>query len=304
MYNLKYGVPIETKSCLSLLSSIICSNVCDDEFMHRSSAAELIFDVERFFPVKKYEEEKYEARQKLLKKIENESILYNPDNISWFMDSDNENEKKTFDSILKDISPIYSENISDIAFVLSNDPFYTQQFICHLDPNNTDATLGILATAGIEFCLPAIYCKDRETLEKIKEKYEEERLDYLDYLTKHLQEIHIDIVNGDSNIVDLYKFVSRKVAPELKIRAKKFEVAVSKADEKTKRKILIRFNDMIPRIGSALASGQGIKASVAEAVLSAFCGSLFESEAAYREMRVKHPEAAYIYNLKKELRLP
>lgn len=303
-YNLKYGVPIETSGCSDLVGGILSSQSSDDDFKRRLSAAKLIFDVEQFRPEIDYEDEDPGAQESLIKLTRSRTIQYDPDDLAGFATTKRTSleEKGCFESLLKALSPFHTQDARDVSLVLCKDPFYSQQFLCHMNPNNPEAALGVLATAGVEFCLPAVYCDNGEVLAKIKEDFEEERLEYLDYLTKHMEEIHRTIVQNDASVSDIYSFASFKVSPELKIRARKFEVAVGKADKNTKRNVLLGIKDMVPKIGAALAEGKGLKRAATEGILNAFCGSLFQSDMAYREMRKRHPEAAYIYRIQSQLK--
>ena len=303
-HNLKYGVPAEKKSVNDIFGTLFDSNFWEDEYRRKVSAAQLIFEVERFRPIIEYNEVDSAVRKKLIHAVENNTIQYNPDDVSSFLINrcKNKSELQIAEDILQRVSPFTEDNSEEEFFFLCGDPFYTQQYLSKAKPGSPELTLAILATAGIELSLPAIFCKGNEAIEKIKEKFEQERLDYLDYLTKNLTELHSGIMDNALSVDEIYKFAELEISSQLKIRAKKYEVAVSKADNETKKSLVLGIKDMIPSIGSSIAEGKGLGASVTKGILTAFCGSLFKTKEAYNNMRKKHPEAAFIYQIKNNIK--
>ncbi|MBI3411728.1 MAG: hypothetical protein HY040_25640 [Planctomycetes bacterium] len=121
-------------------------------------------------------------------------------------------------------------SILDGGLFLSCEPvlnrFYLEG-VKHLSARNT---LVVLAASGIMTRLPSLFCKvdetiDKETIDRIREKFDTERRSYTTYLGKYLAECHERIM--DEKYEDAWHYAEFKVNPELDRLCKEYERVVS-----------------------------------------------------------------------------
>jgi len=307
-FNINYLLPLDERDCKGLLESLFTTDYLGEDFSRRKMAIELIFDeVEDFNPDEMlHEDDKYPLIKKLKSFVQSleKPLQYVPEDVVAPLRENDIFNDEDFDE-MSDILRLASPSIQSFqenALVLSPDIFFTQQYLAERKINNRETSLGILAAAGIEFCMPSIFCKDKEVVYELKEKFSEERLEYLDYLTKHLEIVHAELDSKTPDFDEIWNYAQSKISLPLKIRAEKFEVAVGKAGEKVKNGLVKRAMDSIPAIGSALVSGSGnLQSTIAIEILKILCGSINKATA-YEELKEKHPEASYIYKMRTRVR--
>ena len=119
---------------------------------------------------------------------------------------------------------------------------------------NKEALLLMLATSGIEVALPSIFIKEKDEIDYFKEKFEEERLDYLLYLQKSLDEMISHLNTASCNSSEIYDFAKRKFELELKLKIERIHLSVQREGRRALKHMYEYFLDKIPAIGSAAVS--------------------------------------------------
>jgi len=297
-YYANYVIPAEKNDCTGLMSALIGRADEDEKFKKRINLATFIFDdIEHYKP--KYrpkEDEIYLC--KAISQIHSGRINTIPINEEKMEKKFNKKgyDKNSINEIKKVVNKITpnSELIND-RWLLTPDPYFSRKQLDSISTLNKQAILSLFATYGIDFVLPSIFIKEDEKIIEFKEKFAEERLDYLLYLDHKADEL-LSMVNGrEASSADLIEYAQRSIAVELKLRADRIESAFQSEGTNAIKYMWSDFKTKIPSIGSNIISGNIIGAA------KDFLGSINKGHKASDDITSvlkNYPEAAYLYRIR------
>jgi len=209
----------------------------------------------------------------------------------------------SFHSFFDDITKTDDGLASKQTTFLSINPLCNFMYLFKAGPFSRSHILAILAISGIVTTLPAIFFEeespiDEEVIETIREKYSTERNNYIEYLSQFTQECYERIVDG--YYADAWQYATIKTNEDIKQLCKRYESAVKKSDQNLKKHLLIGSVHGIPEITRSFM-GQSIPQAIGIEVLRILSSSLSQR---IREQRAESsfPMAAYIYNIRRELK--
>lgn len=299
-YNANYIIPAENQSCSGLMQNFFFQDNNKSDFGRRCNAARFVFDeVEEFKPlpgddydrdsfiseqIKKNGSVQKNAKPRLLEELVR-NIAKDP-----FCDWDREELEKAILSLM----PPQSEH--DSSVVLSTDAFINMNLMRNLKPDSGEAILLLLAASGIDIVLPNMYVSEREDIERFREKFSEERVDYLMYLEKFVASVSGELAGRFPALDDIYDTAYREFRLNLKLKADRINACAKKEKHRAFSYIKEEAFDRAPTIGAAL-----MKLDLVEAGKEVF-SVLFSAMGAKkdtRKMLQQYKEAAYIYHIKK-----
>lgn len=179
---------------------------------------------------------------------------------------------------------------------LSPDPVLNTAYLKAQTTISPDNILAILGISGINVVFPSVFCEEEDDLEVLKQKYGEERQNYLDELSLLIRDCHEGIRAGD--YVDAWEFANIVTDRKIKVHVRRFEQAVRKGDKSFLKRVKVGFAEGIPTIGEALLNpSKSTLAAVGAEVLKVFCSSIME-KSALKSAQEKYPLASYAYYLR------
>lgn len=199
------------------------------------------------------------------------------------------------------IKPIINNLLPSAEVVLSADPFITRNSMFNAKSISRESVLLMLAASGICFCLPSVFIKDSRDIEEFKEKYEPERLEYLQYLYQFLDEVILELNNSNPNFYDMADIAEKKFALGLKLKAQHINAIVKKESKIVSKKIHTRFIEEVPEITSNLSNI--VMGKNPSSLFKNFFNVLLAGKKAKQETRKfmnDNIEAVYIYQIKKQ----
>lgn len=202
-------------------------------------------------------------------------------------------------NFVKNFVPSLNKDTGESPIILSRDSFYTNQYLAKMNVNTSEAMLAVLATAGISFCLPAVYAVDDEMVGTIKEKFSEELNEYKSHLENNIEQVRAGLSEDGANINDIWDFAHDNFSLKLKLKAEAIEIAVSKAEQKVKEGVWKGVKGSGPEIGSSMrTTGSSLREAVYKQMLNVFYPG-YRTQMKYEEFKEKFPEAAYLYQIRK-----
>lgn len=184
-------------------------------------------------------------------------------------------------------------------FVLSSSTFVHRAYLSDHGLNAQTAIL-CLAAVGLDIMLPNVtfdFFADEE-IERIKEKLQEERHNYLEVVATLAEQSYERLQDGDYN--DVLRWAESEAAFKLAPKARILEEAVSSLAARQLRRAGYSFwKDGVPAIGAAYISGGLVSAGAVGA--QAALKTLVQTIGAGRSERLI-PEVAYAMKLNKALR--
>jgi len=160
---------------------------------------------------------------------------------------------KEIKRLVSEITP--NEELVNDRWLLTPDPYFSRKQLESISKLNKQAILSLFATYGIDFVLPSIFIKEDEKIIEFKEKFAEERLEYLLYLDRKADELLGMVNSREASSVDLIEYAQRSIAVELKLRADRIESAFKSEGKNAIKYMWSDFKTKIPSIGTNIISG-------------------------------------------------
>ena len=297
--NLTSLIPIDEMSAMELMSGFITdSRRPESEFSKQCRAAKFIFeDVITFHPPRYSVEDSQSYLVRGLKKVptrNDKGALLTL--VEWKTQAirslDGIADETEISLAINKSLPIQAEGGDSV--ILSQDPFITAAQIQQRNGLSKEALLYLLATAGIDITLPSIVAKNDDDINELKLEFEEERLDYLLYLSKSLDSMIAAASSASPDVASVYEFAQNKFAIDLKLKSMKIAAIAAKKRKRVVDSIFSEFLSQASTIASSAVRGDFIGAG--QALFKSLL-SLANGERDTLKAMAEHKEVAYIYKI-------
>jgi len=189
-------------------------------------------------------------------------------------------------------------NIIKNEFILSSSQA-TNRLALEQQGFNAATSVLCLAAVGLDLVLPNVSFDllAQEEISKIRDELEEERVNYLEVITKIADESYERISSPETK--DILKWAKSEVTFKLIPKARFLEQGVSKLEKTTLKKAAYSFwKDGVPAIGSAYLDGGVVKASkVSGEALLRFLVAILGDRMEKRSL----PEIAYAFKISQKI---
>lgn len=294
--NLINLIPTKSRSCSELLSSFLVPSADPkSDFCRHCTAAKFIFDdVINFAPKNIDYPDDLGACIRRLRSIptEDQEGLVVPFN-DWYNTASSQiNEINLLNEILSSCIPSYESK--DDMVILSSDPFITNSHINQTHKPSKEIILGLLAASGIALSLPPIIIKNDADIELVREKFEEERIDYLLYINNKLSDFLSEATSTQPKFDEIYDYAKNEFALDLKLKSQKIAAVANKKGRNTLKLIYKEFLNQAPSIGAATLKNDiiGGGKSLFKVLLSAS-----ERSSDFKRTLSEFKEAAYVFRI-------
>lgn len=297
--NLTALIPSDNMSCMELVTGLISSSRrADSDFGRQIRAAKFVFDAAAEFRPQEFAANAFSPellrQMKTLPTIDEggKPISLEDWQSLAVRDLQDYASSAEINAALHACMP--SRMINEDCVILSEDPFITAAHIQKHQKLSKESLLYLLATAGIDIALPSIVARSNDDIDRLKQEFEEERLDYLQYINKSLDAMLAATTGSSPDLTSIYDFARDKFAIDLKLKSKKLAAIAGKKGKKVKDSLFSEFLNQAPTIAAAtfrldfVGAGQALFKSL----LSAASG---EREVA--KALTEHKEAAYLYRI-------
>ncbi|MET1253807.1 hypothetical protein [Aliikangiella maris] len=291
-FNANEAISIENTNCMSALMSITRGySSRNSSFEEQCNAVRFVFDeVEEFRP-------KAQGDSYILSEITKCDLFSKNSTPTSFENAVREIssdwiDPKAVNKVLNSMIPSIENNSS---IVISPDAFINAHTIRQIDNYSQESILMLLASCGITLTLPSIQAFDTNELDAFKEKFAEERQNYLIYISKFVNEVARELESNKPNISDIYEQAQKSFSLDLKLKARHIDIAIEKAKKKSKKEVNTSLKEKAFSIGSALLQGNYLK--IGEKLFDALVASHKKKKEIGASLS-KYEEAAYIYQIK------